>query len=330
MSYQKPPTSFPGQQHSYQQTYSKPVTQTSGMAVASLVLGLFSGCLSIVTGIPAIILGFVAILKINKSQGALSGKGFAIAGIVLSFGSAIVSGVLVVLLWAGLTSFVEELQPAFEEARRAGDHFENANNLREIGIAIHSYEHSNRNLPLAGAEENLGDNELPEGSQLSWRVHILPNLGHEALYGEFHLDEPWDSAHNLSLLPRMPEVYKSAKSPSLRQGFTTFLAAVPGSDAKNRTILMPSKVTKLSDVHDGLSNTIMVIDAGESNAVEWSRPLDYEVDWHNPHGKIEFDALLGANFLLGDGSIVPIEKSVEPETLRWLFFADDGNVVPLF
>src|SRR5262245_6014980 len=41
----------------------------------------------------------------------------------------------------------------------------------------------------------------------SWRVLILPYLEEEALYHQFRLDEPWDSPHNLALLPWMPKVY---------------------------------------------------------------------------------------------------------------------------
>ena len=43
---------------------------------------------------------------------------------------------------------------------------------------------------------------------LSWRVLILPYLEQEALYKEFHLDEPWDSPHNRTLIARMPAVYR--------------------------------------------------------------------------------------------------------------------------
>jgi hypothetical protein len=60
---------------------SRPV-QTSGLAVASLVLGVL-GCL----GIPALVgavLGIVALVKIKSSQGRLKGQGLAIAGICLA------------------------------------------------------------------------------------------------------------------------------------------------------------------------------------------------------------------------------------------------------
>ena len=44
---------------------------------------------------------------------------------------------------------------------------------------------------------------------LCWRVHILPYLGEEKLYKEFHLDEPWDSPHNKKLLSQMPKIYRA-------------------------------------------------------------------------------------------------------------------------
>ena len=58
--------------------------RTSGLAIASLVLGIVGFFCSIFTSIPGIILGIVGLGKISKSGGALTGKGLAIAGIVVS------------------------------------------------------------------------------------------------------------------------------------------------------------------------------------------------------------------------------------------------------
>ncbi len=59
-----------------------PEAKTSRSAIASLVCGILGfTCLPV---IPAIILGIVALVKINKSQGTLKGAGLAIAGLVLS------------------------------------------------------------------------------------------------------------------------------------------------------------------------------------------------------------------------------------------------------
>jgi hypothetical protein len=62
-----------------------PVTaRTSGLAVASLVTGLFFWCF-LVPGIVAIVLGHVALDQIDRSGGTVTGRGMAVAGIVLGW-----------------------------------------------------------------------------------------------------------------------------------------------------------------------------------------------------------------------------------------------------
>ena len=66
------------------------------MAIASLVLGLLSFCLSVFTGIPAIILGPLSLRAIKRSGGRVSGKGMAIAGIATgSIGVLLLPAVIV-------------------------------------------------------------------------------------------------------------------------------------------------------------------------------------------------------------------------------------------
>ena len=57
--------------------------QTSGLAIASIVVGILSVCCCNLLGILAIILGLVAISQINKSGGRITGKGLATGGIVI-------------------------------------------------------------------------------------------------------------------------------------------------------------------------------------------------------------------------------------------------------
>jgi hypothetical protein len=57
--------------------------QTSGKAIASLVLGL-SGLLCGIAAIVGLIFGIVALNDIKKSGGRLEGRGLATAGIVVS------------------------------------------------------------------------------------------------------------------------------------------------------------------------------------------------------------------------------------------------------
>lgn len=64
------------------------------------------------------------------------------------------------------------------------------NNLKQIALAMHNFHATHNNFPPAFS---TGKDGKP---LLSWRVHILPFLEQDALYKEFHLDEPWDSPQN--------------------------------------------------------------------------------------------------------------------------------------
>ena len=82
--------------------------QSEGMAVASLVTGILSipGHFCCYLGWPlgavSIILGILAILKINKEPGRWSGKGLAIGGIVASATGFLIFVLFIVLYGAAM------------------------------------------------------------------------------------------------------------------------------------------------------------------------------------------------------------------------------------
>src|SRR5207253_5271036 len=76
-----------------------------------------------------------------------------------------------------------------------------ANNLKQLGLAMHNYNNTYNHLPAVAIKDTKGK------ALLSWRVAILPFVEEEKLYKEFHLDEPWDSAHNKKLLGKMPKLF---------------------------------------------------------------------------------------------------------------------------
>ncbi|MBN1901462.1 DUF4190 domain-containing protein [Candidatus Sumerlaeota bacterium] len=74
--------------------------KTSSIAVFSLVLGVMSiVCFGVLAGIPALILGVIAISEIRRSQGALSGLGMAIAGMILGICSLLISLLIFLVIY---------------------------------------------------------------------------------------------------------------------------------------------------------------------------------------------------------------------------------------
>ena len=233
--------------------------RTSRLAVWSLVLGVLALICNIFTGVIGFILGIVALVKINGSNGKLKGTGFAIAGIACSFLFSIL-GLIALLL------------PAVQQVRQAARRTMAANNIRALTLAHFNYESAYAEFPA------ISGNSKGEGTGLSWRVHLLPYLEENALYKQFHLDEPWDSPHNKSLLDQMPVIYESPAAGPLGQGLTVYLRPV-GNGAFDDGDGLP---INLRDMTDGSTNTILMVEANSSEAVPWTKPDDYDFDPANP------------------------------------------------
>lgn len=143
-----------------------------------------------------------------------------------------------------------------------------SNRLKQIGLALHNYYETYDQFPPQAVVDAAG-NRL-----LSWRVLILPYLDQQALYDQFHLDEPWDSPHNLRLAQTIPEAYAPQTQGELKPGYTRVVAPLTADSAFGR----PGKPLKFSDITDGTSNTIWFVEGPVAAAVPWSKPDDWEID----------------------------------------------------
>jgi len=208
-----------------------------------------------------------------------------------------------------------KVEAATDAAREAARRVQSTNNLKQIALAMHIYHDVKKGFP---ARANVDANGKP---LLSWRVHILPYVEQDALYKEFHLNEPWDSEHNKKLIAKMPAIYRQPNGDS-KEFKTNYLVPV----AKG-TIFETLQPCKLNSIIDGTSTTIMVVEASLDRSVEWTKPDDLELDLAAP-----FKGLVGLRpngfyAAFADGSVQFLSEKVGAESLRGFLTKAGGEVV---
>ncbi|MCA9008917.1 MAG: DUF1559 domain-containing protein [Planctomycetaceae bacterium] len=195
----------------------------------------------------------------------------------------------------------------------AGDDAQLKNKLKQFALAMHILHDTYGRFP---DDDGLDDENK---GNLSWRVYMLPFLDQADLYNQFHLDEPWDSDHNKTLIEMMPEIFQS---PGVTEKGKTSVHVFTGEGSP----FADDKGPGIRDITDGTSNTIMMVLTGADKADVWTKPGGLDFDPENPVkalGKIDGQFLVG----LMDGSVRPLPVEIEPAVLASLITAAGGEVV---
>jgi hypothetical protein len=137
-----------------------------------------------------------------------------------------------------------------------------ANNIRNLALAMHTYEAREGTLPPAAIYSKEGK------PLLSWRVAMLREL-EDPLYEQFKLDEPWDSAQNKKLLAKMPKVFRSPGMEP-KEPHSTFYQVFTGKGS----VFEGKKPPSIADISNGngTAGTLLIVEADE--AVPWTKPVD--------------------------------------------------------
>jgi len=189
-------------------------------------------------------------------------------------------------------------------------------NLQQLGQAMLSYNQRLNRLPGAAIRDESGK------PLLSWRVALLPDLNQQKLYSEFHLDEPWDSENNKPLVARMPPVFSSAAK-NAAPGTTSYLAITGPGGTFERV-----KPLTITEIYDGMSNTVLLVEASDSLAVPWTKPDDYVYVAENPMEGLVGQHPGGFLALACDGVVHFVSESFDPKMLVALFTCGGGEPIP--
>ena len=220
---------------------------------------------------------------------------------------------LVVIAIIGV--LVALLLPAVQAAREAARRNVAVNDMKQIGLAMHNYHDIYKHFPARTIRDAEGK------PLLSWRVAILPLLD-QALYKEFHLDEPWDSEHNRKLIEKMPAVFNNPSNTVGDEGKTVYL--LPTGKG---TMFEGNNALTFQEVTDGLSNTIMIVEAADDAAVEWTKPGDLSFDPAKPTAGLSGARPGGFQAAFGDGSVRFLADAIDESVLKALFTPRGGETV---
>jgi RNA polymerase sigma factor (sigma-70 family) len=206
--------------------------------------------------------------------------------------------------------------PALAKMRTASGRMKDQNNLKQIALAMHMYADVHGSFPPAAIHDKDGK------PLLSWRVAILPYLEQDALYKQFKLDESWDGPHNRQLVARMPATYAMPGLTKDRAGETHYQVFTGKG-----TVFEGDKGIKFSEITDGTSNTLLVVEA--AGAVPWTKPADLPYDAAKPLPRLGGMFPEGFSAALGDGSVRFLSKTIDDSLLRALITRNGGELIQI-
>ena len=173
-----------------------------------------------------------------------------------------------------VTIVITDFDPYFEIAARINEQnqakaaaAQSMGKVKNIATALLAYHKDKGKFPPAATLSKEGK------PLLSWRVQILPYLGHNLLYKQFKQNEPWDSEYNKKLIRRIPPSFRETQD-DLNKGTSPFQAPVGLA-----TIFPPGGTgTNSIQIINELSNTIMIVKVPEDKSSIWTKPEDWEID----------------------------------------------------
>jgi len=228
------------------------------------------------------------------------------------------AGILVGLLFALVF-------PAISAARQSAQKTQSANNMKLIATAMQSYEADHGCFPPAYVADENGK------PMHSWRVLLLPYLGHDHVYDRYDFNQPWDSPQNINLRFMMPPEYACPADPDARSKYETSYMVIVG----DKTMFPGEECTTRDEITDGVAYTILLAQT-PACGVCWLEPEDLDADGMrfaiNGRERVEIGSVHsgGAHILTADGESHFLADDTPADFVQAMTTIAGNEVVPWY
>ncbi len=197
---------------------------------------------------------------------------------------------LVVIAIIGI--LIALLLPAVQKVREAANRTQCANNLKQLGLALHNFHDSRGGFPAARQDvpPYAGMHEDPP--RISWTASVLPYIEQGNLQNRYRLDRDYQEPENdgtppytgadagpnqtdikVFVCPSAPPDRKGANHrgvldyppPSQIRRPNPFVIKMPPADPTWDGVLGLNVRRRLTDITDGTSNTLLLVEDGGRN-----------------------------------------------------------------
>lgn len=115
------------------------------------------------------------------------------------------------------------LLPAVQKVREAAARSACTNNLKQIGLALNSFENSMQMFPPGAIDPATGSAAdantvsiqlgIKTGNKHGWAIFILPYLEQNSLYSKYNFDYSWSAPQNLAVIQTPIKVFQCPATP---------------------------------------------------------------------------------------------------------------------
>jgi prepilin-type N-terminal cleavage/methylation domain-containing protein/prepilin-type processing-associated H-X9-DG protein len=179
------------------------------------------------------------------------------------------------------------LLPAVQKIREAAARLQCQNNLKQIGLALHNYHDSNQSFPPGyAATLPYTDGATDTTPGWAWSALLLPYLEQGPLYNSIRFNLPVEHAQNGAPVQTLVKVYLCPSDltpvvafnvpdafgkPVALAAPSSYAACVGGDESDSfgpwgRGVFYRNSHTRLTDITDGTSSTILIGEKSWANA----------------------------------------------------------------